>query len=161
MAYEKIDNMAKLIYIAGPLFSQAERNFLVMMTDELSRAASLDPITDFFLPHRDAGDIGRSGTKSEIFYEDLKRLDEASIVIALLDGSDVDSGTAIEVGYAFAKGKKIFGLLTDLRAYSRREGETYMVNNMVWGACEEGQTIFSSLDKLAEALKLYLAALGR
>jgi len=31
-------------------------------------------------------------------------LDEASIVVAILDGPDVDSGTAIEIGYAFAKG---------------------------------------------------------
>lgn len=153
--------MAKLIYVAGPLFSQAERNFLVMMTEELSRVTSLDPITDFFLPHRDAGDIGWSGTKRETFRKDLKKLEEASIIVALLDGSDVDSGTAVEIGYAFARGKKILGLLTDLRAYSKREVKTYMVNNMVWGACEEGKTIFSSLDELAKALKLCLTRISK
>lgn len=149
--------MAKLIYIAGPLFSQAERNFLVTMTEEISRTTSLDPIADFFLPHRDAGDVGWSGTKRKIFHEDLRMLEGASIIVAWLDGSDVDSGTAIEIGYALARGKKIFALLTDFRAYSKGGGKTYMVNNMVWGACEEGRTIYSNLDELGNALNLYLS----
>lgn len=149
--------MTKLIYIAGPLFSQAERDFLVRMTDELSRVTELDPTADFFLPHRDAGDIGVAGTRTDIFSEDLRTLDEASIVVALLDGADVDSGTAVEIGYAYAKGKKIFGLLTDFRAHPVRQGAPAKINNMIWGACEEGQTIFGSLDKLAEALNQYLS----
>ena len=43
-------------------------------------------------------------------------MEQAKIVVTLLDGSDVDSCTAVELGYAFArKDKKIFGLLTDRR----------------------------------------------
>lgn len=148
--------MAKLIYIAGPLFSQAERDFLVRMTDELSRVTELDPITDFFLPHRDAGDIGVAGTRTDIFSEDLRRLEEASILVALLEGPDVDSGTAVEVGYAYARGKKILGLLTDFRAYSQGQDTPAKINNMIWGACEEGRTIFRSLEHLAKALGQYL-----
>ena len=33
----------------------------------------------------------------------------------MLDGVDVDSGTAWEIGYAYAKGKPVFGLRTDFR----------------------------------------------
>jgi len=153
--------MAKLIYVAGPLFSQAERDFLLKMTDELSKATKLDPVEDFFLPHRDAGDIGVAGTRTDIFSEDLTRLDEASVVVALLDGPDVDSGTAVEMGYAYAKGKKIFGLLTDFRAYSGAEHVPSRINNMIWGVCEEGRTMFRSLDQLAKALKSYLHEGGR
>jgi nucleoside 2-deoxyribosyltransferase len=36
-------------------------------------------------------------------------------VLAVLDGVDVDSGTAAEVGYAAAHGKPVVGLRTDLR----------------------------------------------
>jgi nucleoside 2-deoxyribosyltransferase len=36
-------------------------------------------------------------------------------VLAILDGVDVDSGTAAEVGYARAIGKPVVGLRTDLR----------------------------------------------
>ena len=34
-------------------------------------------------------------------------------VVAVLDGADVDSGTAAEIGYAFARGKLIVGYRGD------------------------------------------------
>ena len=39
----------------------------------------------------------------------------ADLVLAVLDGSDVDSGTASEIGFAFALGKPIWGLRGDMR----------------------------------------------
>jgi len=39
----------------------------------------------------------------------------ANFVLAVLDGAEVDSGTAGEVGFASALGKKCFGLRTDRR----------------------------------------------
>lgn len=37
------------------------------------------------------------------------------LMLAVLDGSDVDSGTAAEIGFAFALGKPIWGLRGDIR----------------------------------------------
>jgi nucleoside 2-deoxyribosyltransferase len=37
------------------------------------------------------------------------------IVLAVLDGSDIDSGVASEIGYAYALGKKIIGYRSDTR----------------------------------------------
>lgn len=42
-------------------------------------------------------------------------IDAAAAVLAVLDGVDVDSGVAAEVGYAFGAGKTIHGLATDRR----------------------------------------------
>jgi nucleoside 2-deoxyribosyltransferase len=96
-----------MIYVAGPLFSLHERLFLEELVDELSRRLELDPIKDFFLPHRDAGDVGIAGRRRDmVFYDDLEYLKGADMVIVLLDGPDVDSGTAVEPGYAYAKEKK-------------------------------------------------------
>ncbi len=53
----------------------------------------------------------------------------------LLDGSDVDSGTAVEMGIAYTLGFPIFGLKTDM---FRRGG---VLNNMVWGVCSGGRTL--------------------
>jgi nucleoside 2-deoxyribosyltransferase len=39
----------------------------------------------------------------------------ADIVVAVLDGAEIDSGTASEVGFAAALGKRCYGLRTDLR----------------------------------------------
>jgi nucleoside 2-deoxyribosyltransferase len=44
------------------------------------------------------------------------------VVFAILDGVDVDSGTAAEIGYAFAKGKPILGYRGDFRLSADNEG---------------------------------------
>ena len=53
--------MAKLVYVAGPLFSDAERAFLEQIVNTLAESAGLDPLADFFLPHRAGGSPGDSG----------------------------------------------------------------------------------------------------
>ena len=149
--------MAKLVYVAGPLFSKAERTFLELMVNTLAKASALDPITDFFLPHRDGGELGKGPKRKPIFELDLQQVASATIVVALLDGQDVDSGTCIELGYAYAKGKKIFGLLTDFRAYHTADSEPHRPNLMVWGVCEEGHTLFGDLSSLAKAFTKHVA----
>ena len=42
-----------------------------------------------------------------------RAIDVADRVLAVLDGADVDSGTAAEIGYAFAKGKPTYGYHLD------------------------------------------------
>lgn len=147
--------MAKLVYIAGPLFSEAERAFLELMVDTLASASGLNPINDFFLPHRDGGELGKGPKRRDIFQMDLQQVASSNIVVALLDGQDVDSGTCVEIGYAYAKGKKIFGLLTDFRAYYTADPEPHRPNLMVWGVCEEGNTLFRDLNTLTQAFAEY------
>jgi nucleoside 2-deoxyribosyltransferase len=36
-------------------------------------------------------------------------------MVAILDGSQVDDGTAWEIGYAYARGLPVWGLRTDFR----------------------------------------------
>ena len=96
------------VYIAGPLFTEGERWFLEKI-DEICAQRNLKT----FLPHRD-GDESKSCP--EIFEQDLKELKSADMVIAVLDGPDVDSGTAFEIGVASALGKYIIGIKTDFRA---------------------------------------------
>jgi len=148
--------MAKLVYVAGPLFSEAEREFLESMVDIIAKVTGLNPISDFFLPHRDGGELGKGPKRREIFRLDMYQVDSASIVVALLDGQDVDSGTCIELGFAYAKDKKIFGLLTDFRAYHTADPEPHRPNLMVWGVCEEGKTLFNDIDSLSDAFDKYI-----
>jgi nucleoside 2-deoxyribosyltransferase len=49
-------------------------------------------------------------------------IDRADAVVAVLDGADVDSGTAAEIGYAFARGKPIVGYRGDWRPAGDNEG---------------------------------------
>lgn len=54
--------------------------------------------------------------------KNTKMLRSADIVFAILDGADVDSGTAAEIGYAAACNTPIVGLRTDLRQSGDNEG---------------------------------------
>jgi nucleoside 2-deoxyribosyltransferase len=148
----------KRIYIAGPLFSEHERRFLEEIANKVAITLGLDVQEDIFLPHRDAGDIGVHGEgRPEIFSSDLKSLDDATVVLALLDGSDVDSGTAAELGYAFARNKEIFGILTDWRRWNPISQRVDNINNMIWGICGKGKRIFREIDdKFIEDLKKVL-----
>jgi hypothetical protein len=51
----------------------------------------------------------------------------ASIVVAVLDGADADSGTCWEVGFAYAKGIPILGIRTDFRGTGDMEGFNLML----------------------------------
>jgi len=151
--------MKRLVYVAGPLFSQAEREFLEKMVSSLARTSGLDPERDFFLPHRDGGELGKGPTRGRIFGLDISTLRQTQIVVALLDGQDVDSGTCIELGYAYALGKKVFGIITDFRSYCTNDHEPHIPNLMVWGVCEEGNTLFHSLPELSASFAGYVKAI--
>ena len=84
----------------------------------------------------------------EIFQSNLKALNEADLMVALLDGSQVDDGTAWEVGFFFCQGKKVLGLRTDLRRAGEMEGER--VNLMIECPCH---SISESLEELLDRLQ--------
>lgn len=52
----------------------------------------------------------------------------ADIVVAVLDGSDADSGTAWETGYACAKGIPVIGVRTDFRLQGDDKGLNLMLS---------------------------------
>lgn len=76
----------------------------------------------------------------------LQLIRESRAVLASLDGQDVDSGTASEIGYAFARGLLIVGLRTDIRRCSDNEGSTV---NLMIETCilDSGGVLTSSLSE--------------
>lgn len=102
------------IYLAGPLFTQAERRW----NRELAAALmKFKPDLQIILP-QDAEVEFRDGRPNfgAIFKRNLVSIESSDAIVAILDGSDSDSGTAWECGYAYAKGKPVIGVRTDLRA---------------------------------------------
>jgi nucleoside 2-deoxyribosyltransferase len=109
-------NRKKRIYLAGPLFSHAELEYNRKLRDLL-----LNKDFSVFLPQEDAEDTTNEREKQNqecIFKKCVKSIDSSDIVVAVLDGVDVDSGTAWEIGYAYAKEKPVIGLRTDFRSLS-------------------------------------------
>lgn len=63
----------------------------------------------------------------DIFAGNTGLIDQCDVVIANLNpfrGDEPDSGTAFEIGYAYARGKQILGYLSDGRTMRERLGET-------------------------------------
>jgi nucleoside 2-deoxyribosyltransferase len=61
----------------------------------------------------------------------LRGIDTCDCVLAILDGSDSDSGTCFECGYGYAIGKSIIGVRTDIRT-----GEDQGLNAMLNQSCK-------------------------
>jgi nucleoside 2-deoxyribosyltransferase len=105
------------LYVAGPLFSDAERSFNDLLKVELS------PFFDVFLPQCDGElfvDLVASGmtstlARAQIFQVDLGAIEAADVILIVLDGRSVDEGAAFELGFAFALRKLCVGLQTDPR----------------------------------------------
>jgi nucleoside 2-deoxyribosyltransferase len=129
------------VYLAAPLFSEAERAY------NLSVAVHLrNNFFKVYLP-QEAGDDSPTRNKEEqvrIFTENLKALKNADIIVAIIDGADADSGTAWEMGYAYAHGKPVIALRTDFR----RSGNYEKVNLML----EESSKVVSSIMELLESV---------
>jgi nucleoside 2-deoxyribosyltransferase len=97
---------AMKVYFAAPLFSAAERAW----NDELA-AALRDGGHEVFLPQEQEPGMDAAG----IFATDVHGIDWADALVAIMDGSDPDSGTAWECGYAYGK-KPIVLIRTDIRS---------------------------------------------
>lgn len=55
--------------------------------------------------------------KKRIYEADIAALKECDVVVAVLDGVDVDCGVAFEIGFAVALGSRFLGLKTDHRVF--------------------------------------------
>ena len=125
----------KKVYIAGPLFDDHERSYLEKIANILEKNEY-----ETFLPHRDAGLVEGEftpKTKIKIFDMDLDFLKSADMVVALLTGRDVDSGTSAEIGYAYALNKQLIGI---------NANNIKVLNNFIWGLFEYGENIIDSLE---------------
>ena len=80
-----------------------------------------------------------------------KAVRECQLVIAVLDGVDVDSGTASEIGFAYALGKKIYGYRGDFRMAGDNEGSLVNLQIDYWIE-SSGGCIVNSLDQLRHRL---------
>ena len=104
------------IYVAGPLFTEAERAFNLVLARALETAGH-----EVYLPQRDTAPTSDAERTTTIFYANLAALRNAEAVVAVCDGAQVDDGTAWEIGYAYGRNVQVFGLRTDVRIVQRSD----------------------------------------
>lgn len=135
------------LYLAAPLFSEAELTFNARL-----RAALL-PAFSVYLPQQDGillADAVRAGQHPRmaaraVFEADIAAISKCDVLLAVLDGRAIDEGVAFEIGFAYAIGKPCFGFQTDPRRLQPAGN-----NPMVEGAL---RAIFPDLAGLLEWAK--------
>jgi nucleoside 2-deoxyribosyltransferase len=141
------------IYLAGPLFTEAERTYLEALAVEWEALGF-----ECFVPHRQHL---TSLDPDTVFATDVAGVRSANVLVAWLDGPVIDDGTAAEIGI-FSElcrtdpttHRGIVGLVTDWRTMRRREGGTVAdgLNLFVTGAIRAHGTIVYNTDDLREQL---------
>lgn len=119
-------------YVASPFgFSEATAGYSVLLLDAV-RAAGIEPLDPWAgappfaaaeaLPAGPERTAAFRAVNAAIADRNLDLIRQADAVLALLDGTDVDSGVAAEIGYAAALGKPVVGLRLDVRRTGDNEG---------------------------------------
>jgi nucleoside 2-deoxyribosyltransferase len=161
---ERANTLKHQVYLAGPLgFSEVGRAFYAeTLIPEVRRLGYdvLDPwtLTDKKkldavknLPYGEARRDAWRTLNAEIGGNNRAAIDRCDMVLAVLDGTDVDSGTAAEIGYAFARKKPILGYRGDFRLSADNEGS--IVNLQVeYFIRESGGDIVATFAELSSAL---------
>jgi nucleoside 2-deoxyribosyltransferase len=96
------------IYFAGPLFSEAEMDWIRSTIRQIESVAvrhgrNLKIIFPYDLITQPETDGLGKKAKHKILSRCKSHLDDADLVIALLDGAQVDDGTAWEIGYFYGR----------------------------------------------------------
>lgn len=113
------------IYFAGPLFSDAEKQYNLHLTHTLEKAGF-----KVFLPQRDGVEskkkpyrtMAKDKRRAAMFELDVQHIKNCDIFLFVLDGRVPDEGACVELGIAYADRearaiqRRIIGLHTDSRA---------------------------------------------
>ena len=107
-----------MIYIAGPFFTDEERAFLKIVIESVKE---IFPNEELFIPMEHFIPNGENLSNNEwaeaVFKMDVEALNKCDRVVAAYLGLRSDTGTAWEIGYAYAKGIPV-DLILSLEALS-------------------------------------------
>lgn len=160
------------LYLASPYgFTTAGQDFMnktVIPLLSKDKHIILNPWSDSFSINKKIEKYGKLINKSQIAklkqlntsiaQKNMDMIDESDLVLAVLDGSDVDSGVAAEIGYAFAQRKRVLGYRSDFRLTGDNIGS--IVNLQVeFFIKKSGGKIFHSLTEIKKEIKKYASNL--
>ncbi len=146
------------VYLAGPLFTPYQRAFL----DQLA-ARLRDRDIEVFVPHEHL--LDGPLTPAQVFDTDAEGVRAADVVLAILDGTGVDDGTACEIGIfsellrTGTRRGAIIGLMTDIRTLRGTDDPPHM-NLFVRGCIETYGSVHTDIDQALAAVQTLAAQLA-
>ena len=155
-------------YLANGLFSLGDR----YVNEELAKAIrqAVPEITLYVPQENDAiNDKTAYADSKSIAEADLSMLQESDVLIAVLDGVEIDSGVAAEIGAFSMLNRPIVGLFTDVRQQGRNnekkiqalieegiENQFVYRNLFVVGLIKRNGVIVSSIEEAVKAVQSYV-----
>ena len=153
-------------YLANGLFGIGDRLVNEKLAKEVRK--EMEGI-DLYLPQENAAinDKSAFADSKAIARADIDKLKESDFLIAIIDGVEVDSGVAAEVGAFYMTGKPIYALYSDVRQLGRDNEEKidaliedgtenqFMYRNLflIGIIKESGGGVFSTIEDLVDAIK--------
>lgn len=132
------------VFLAAPLFSESERDFNSRIAKKLRESG----FEVWFAQESPFIQEGTHEEKRRIYEGDISALKAYDVVVAVLDGVEVDAGVAYEIGYAKALGKPIIGLKTDYRTFSKMEEINLILEVPLGKICKSIDEVIHSLKKI-------------
>ena len=153
-------------YLANGLFSIGDRLLNELIAEQLR--GEIEHV-DLYVPQENdaINDKSSFADSITIAQADMERLEESSFLIAVIDGVEIDSGVAAEIGAFYMTGKPIFALYSDVRQQGRdnqkkvdalvedgTENQFIYRNLFVIGIIKKsGGGVYSSIEELVMAVK--------
>lgn len=154
------------VYLANGLFSVADINFNQLIAKTLRE--NIKDINLFVPQEAEINDKNSYANSKEIFDLDFKNVANSDLLIAVIDGVEIDSGVACEIGVAKALNIPIISLYTDVRQLGTSnqrkinaliedavENQFMYRNLFVVGAIKSNGKIVSTLDELLLQVKSF------
>lgn len=151
-------------YLANGLFGLGER----LVNELLAKEIRSNVDVDLYVPQENMAinDKQAYADSKQIYDGDYNYLKETDFLVAVIDGCEIDSGTAAEIGIFSTMGKKIYALYTDTRQQgteNQRKIEAlvndstenqFMYRNLfVVGLIKRHGYIFDNIEALVKQLK--------
>lgn len=152
------------VYVASPLgFAESTRAYLQVIVESLQSAGQqvLNPwdqpegrkiLKAQGVEDRKSRLRALAGANRAVAEANERAIRSCDWMLAILDGVDVDSGTASEIGFAYGLGKRIIGLRTDFRRTGDNEGVVVNLQVQYWIEASGGRVV-RSLDEVDEAIQ--------
>lgn len=151
--------------VTPEVLNRLQQRGLVTAAD-MAHGTAVDLIADLIYKGRvTREELGLPPTSPEVVFDkDYEGLSSANAVVALLDGTQVDDGTACEIGIFCGLMRKdptkkgIVGFVTDFRGL-RRAKRGWGINLFVLGVIEECGMIYDEFSDVVRQLKTWQAEL--
>lgn len=161
-----------IVYLCSPLgFAESTRAFMEQLVARLSKHVTVsNPWDDHrfdaefaavaSLLHHGERQARLQKVNHELGRGNEERIRACDAAFAILDGVDVDSGTAAEIGFAYALGKPVYGLRTDFRLAGDNEGAIVNLQVQYFIEASGGRVVTNAGELVAIAAKLGAAVMA-